>query len=91
VSLPGVDGYSGGRLTLQGDPARPSAVSIAYVEGSSPHCVLTCSSVEFQGLGVARRPTATAMEPQDTMLAARGLLGVVWSRARWPRGRPDPV
>jgi hypothetical protein len=91
VDLPGVDGYSGGRITLQGDPARPSAVSIAYVEGSSPHCVVNCSSVEFQGLGVPRRATVAALEPQDAMLAALGLLGVVWLRGRRPRRRPDLV
>ena len=91
VSLPGVDEYSGGRLTLQGDPGRLSTVSIEYVEGSSPHCVLNCSSVEFRGLGVPRRATVAAMEPPGSMLTALGLLGMAWLRARRPRGGPDTV
>lgn len=82
VNLPGVEALSGGHLAVAGDPARPSTVSISYFEGSSPHCAFNCSSVQFQGLGQARANTVAAAEPAPALLAAAGLLGVAWLRAR---------
>lgn len=87
VSGPGAAALSGGHLTLEGDPARPSAVSISYFEGTSPHCLFNCSSVEFRGLGRARGNAVAAAEPEAAMLAALGLLGVAWRRARAARAR----
>lgn len=85
VFLPGLEAISGGRLTLEGDPARPSAVSIEYFEGPSPHCMFDCSSVQFQGLGLSNSTTVAAFEPEAALLAAVGLLGVAWFRTRGRR------
>lgn len=82
VILPGLETLSGGFLALQGDPAQPSALSISYFEGASPHCAFNCSSVQFQGFGLARANTVAAVEPGSALLAAVGLLGVAWLRAR---------
>lgn len=82
VTLPGLELISGGFIGLEGDPARPSTVSISYFEGASPHCQFNCSSVQFQGLGRARASTVAAAEPADALLATLGLLGVAWLRGR---------
>lgn len=82
VALPGLQLISGGFIGFEGDPAAPSAVSISYFEGSSPHCQFDCSSIQFQGFGRARGNTVAAAEPENALLAAIGLLGVAWLRAR---------
>jgi len=87
-SGPGAWTLGGGHLTLEGDPARPSAVSISYFEGTSPHCVFDCSSVEFRGFGRARGDAVAAAEPEGAMLALLGLLGLGWLRARATRMPP---
>lgn len=84
VTLPGLALASGGVLEFEGDPARPSTVSISYYEGSSPHCQFNCSSVQFQGLGRTRASTVAAAEPASALLATLGLLGVAWLRRRRP-------
>lgn len=73
---------AGGFLELQGDPRQPSAVSVAYFEGSSPHCLFDCSSVEFVGLGRARSGRVAAPEPANALVAMLGLLAAVWLRRR---------
>lgn len=72
---------SGGLLTLEGDPARPSGLSISYFAGSSPHCLFNCSRVEFHGVGRPRASVA-AVEPEGVIVVALGLLGAAWVRSR---------
>lgn len=82
--VPGGDGggsFNGGLLTLEGDPSRPSGLSISYLAGSSPHCLFNCSRVEFHGVGRARG-TVAAVEPEGVVVVVLGLLAAAWVRSR---------
>jgi MYXO-CTERM domain-containing protein len=82
VPVSGGGPYSGGLLKLEGDPARPSGISISYFAGSSPHCMFNCSSVEFQGSGRVRTATVAASEPGALFVTGLILLGAAWLRRR---------
>ena len=71
-----------GFLELQGDPLEPATLSISYVQGSSPHCLFDCSSVEFVGFGRARSGRVAAPEPAGALVAMLGLLAAAWLRRR---------
>ncbi len=62
---------NGGLLTLDGDPADPSGISISFFSGSSPHCTFGgCETVSFLGEGTR---TVSTAEPAPLVLVAAAL------------------
>ena len=78
-------GFSGGALNFVGSPSNPSAISISYFEGTSPHCLSNCYGIEFSGVGTRR--VVSAPEPFVTLIAALGLAAALATRAQRRRGR----
>jgi hypothetical protein len=80
----GPAGFAGGSLRLTGAPRAASALTISYLEGTSPHCLFDCFAIEFSGTGTRR--AVSAPEPSAALLVALGLLAAVAAGAR-RRGR----
>jgi len=53
----------GGDVTAEGDPDRPSRLSLGLFDGDSPHCLFNCTSTEFRGLArlVAPEPATGSL------------------------------
>ena len=83
LHLPGRPNLSGGWLAFDGSRRQPTGVSIAYVEGASPHCTFDCSSIEFRGLGTRTSGgSVTASEPMSIVLVGVALLVAARLRSR---------
>lgn len=79
------DVYAAGGLQLVGDAARPSAISISFMQSASPHCMFDCGAIEFTGYGSR---TVAAPEPSAALLVGVGLVVGVLRRVRRQRTTP---